>query len=438
MKRKRCSLVDIIEELLEEKDKVRKLEHDLNLVGGQDCYNLLREGLASAPSPSPSPSAAAAAAEAALNSVVDLAWEKLHTGHWKDVDVAWRDAYALAQLAYASRQEGGESLKRLDRALLLGGPLFRKEIFKAVDSLALLHVDGGVGDDENRAKDRVRAVSTYPPQFSLVPPLPSSPSPSKSSPADVRTQRHCHLVETTSLPSLEEFLVKYFLPEEPVVIKGGIDHWRAFGKWGDLNYLKDLAGDRTIPVELGRDYLHDPNWGQKLMTLREFVDEFVCENEAGEEEKKKKKKKKIGYLAQHELFSQLPFLRDDIVVPDFVNLGQGELVATNAWFGPANTTSPFHYDPHHNLLAQVIGHKYLRIASPSQSACLYPYKEGLNKNSSSVNVDEPDVRGLHPLYKNLEFKECFLEPGDMLYLPPKWWHFVRSLSISFSVSFWWS
>ena len=27
--------------------------------------------------------------------------------------------------------------------------------------------------------------------------------------------------------------------------------------------------------------------------------------------------------------------------------------------------------------------------------------------------------------------------GDMLYIPPKWWHHVRSLDVSFSVSFWW-
>ena len=28
--------------------------------------------------------------------VVQMAWERLHTGNWKDVPLAWRDAYALA------------------------------------------------------------------------------------------------------------------------------------------------------------------------------------------------------------------------------------------------------------------------------------------------------------------------------------------------------
>jgi ribosomal protein L16 Arg81 hydroxylase len=25
----------------------------------------------------------------------------------------------------------------------------------------------------------------------------------------------------------------------------------------------------------------------------------------------------------------------------------------------------------------------------------------------------------------------------MLYVPPGWWHYVRALTVSFSVSFWW-
>lgn len=37
----------------------------------------------------------------------------------------------------------------------------------------------------------------------------------------------------------------------------------------------------------------------------------------------------------------------------------------------------------------------------------------------------------------LPFQDVVLGPGQMLYIPPGWWHFVRSLSTSFSVSFWW-
>ncbi len=33
--------------------------------------------------------------------------------------------------------------------------------------------------------------------------------------------------------------------------------------------------------------------------------------------------------------------------------------------------------------------------------------------------------------------QCVLAPGECLYIPRHCWHYVRSLSPSFSVSFWW-
>lgn len=46
--------------------------------------------------------------------------------------------------------------------------------------------------------------------------------------------------------------------------------------------------------------------------------------------------------------------------------------------------TPLHFDPHHNLLAQVIGKKYIRIYPPEATADLSPYKEGHHTNASQV------------------------------------------------------
>lgn len=40
-------------------------------------------------------------------------------------------------------------------------------------------------------------------------------------------------------------------------------------------------------------------------------------------------------------------------------------------------------------------------------------------------------------FKKAEYVEGILEPGDGLFIPVGWWHYVRSLDVSFSVSFWW-
>lgn len=57
-------------------------------------------------------------------------------------------------------------------------------------------------------------------------------------------------MEKRSSLSLETFICDYFLMNSPVIIGGCIDHWPARTKWKDLEYLKKIAGDRTVPVEV--------------------------------------------------------------------------------------------------------------------------------------------------------------------------------------------
>ncbi len=33
--------------------------------------------------------------------------------------------------------------------------------------------------------------------------------------------------------------------------------------------------------------------------------------------------------------------------------------------------------------------------------------------------------------------DCVLEAGQMLFIPAGWWHYVKSTTVSFSVSYWW-
>ncbi|CAK9863977.1 unnamed protein product [Sphagnum jensenii] len=379
--------------------------------GGIMCAGLLAEACGGAKEEGP--------AEAAH----DMAWEQLHTGAWHSVPLVWRDAFSLSCLCLASHRQYArqldQALRYLDLGVMMGGPLFRSALDAAIVSFQdtvgnsdreehLIGLgaegyeeNGGLSDEEGK-----EAVLDCLPHGSL----------------------QYKFVEKQCNPSLEVFLCNYFLPGLPVIVTDAMSHWPALTKWNDFKYLQKIAGNRTIPVEVGEHYLAE-GWRQELMTLSQLMERWHTRLGCSSKEQL--------YLAQHPLFDQIPQLRSDIVIPDYCSVGGGELHSINAWLGPAGTITPLHHDPHHNFLAQVVGRKYVRLYSHQASECLYPYAEAMLCNSSQVDLNNPDNEQW-PEAQDLKFVDCILEEGQMLYIPPKWWHYVQSLSPSFSVSFWWT
>ena len=117
-------------------------------------------------------------------------------------------------------------------------------------------------------------------------------------------------------------------------------------------------------------------------------------------------------------------------------LHQDEDPEIHVWIGPGGTVSPAHTDKKHNVLCQVAGHKYVAVFPAEESAHLYPDPAPMLHNTSRVDLDAPDLEQF-PGVRQLRGQHTVLGPGEMLYIPPLVWHYVRSLEQSFSVSFWW-
>ncbi|CZR69211.1 uncharacterized protein PAC_19111 [Phialocephala subalpina] len=427
---------------------------------------------------------------ARLEDLINLATEKFYAFPFKDVPAGWRVLFRESSLLKVSalsvksvwsqsdqdkkssqlclglsETELDEIVKTIDTALIMAGPppsdAGQAEISTLFRILQNINDASSENDLDEPAAKRQKLNSrtspykaTFPQSTVFVPPI-SRPVPRIATLTFDRFEKHMQNPQSTALGP------------EPLIITGTLDHWPARNErpWNRPSYLmsKTIGGRRLVPIELGRSYV-DEGWGQKIISFREFMEQYILYiQEPGG--------LATGYLAQHDLFAQIPSLRQDIAVLDYCYTSpppahqssplaekhsmnpQLDEPLLNAWFGPAGTISPLHVDPYHNILTQVVGRKYIRLYAPRESTKLYARgveDGGVDmENTSALDIgvlagwdgtedEQLEAREKFPLFKQAEYVDCILEDGECLYIPVGWWHYVRSLSVSFSVSFWWN
>ena len=141
----------------------------------------------------------------------------------------------------------------------------------------------------------------------------------------------------------------------------------------------------------------------------------------------------LVYLAQNDAFEGL---YQDFEIPDFTSLGEGRLYNTMVWIGPYGCVSPLHYDPMDNALMQFVGTKRVMMYPPNSQ--VYAGADGNQYNTSPLNPESSLDISKYPLSADLPpVLECMLTPGDILYIPKTWWHYVRTVETSVSVNCWW-
>jgi hypothetical protein len=411
----------------------------------------------------------------------ELAYQKLHEVPYREVKTCWRRLYTDATLwkVVGLVDRGGELqntkgngeqgsdmdwldtvVKMLDMALILTGAPEREEVvelwFSALKSVASSSCAAEMEQGDNLARPTKRRKVSPNGGFTALPPRFPAVLPSPAHTLEYPIPR-------TKQMGMSSFQSKIsdISKHTPVIIEDALEYWPALDErpWSDPSYLLEqtLGGRRLVPVEVGKSYT-DEGWGQKIITFKEFMETYMLEQTpsttTGEAPQK-------GYLAQHDLFAQVPSLRADISIPDYCYCTPApsphltHIKATakleepllNAWFGPAGTVSPLHTDPYHNILAQVVGYKYVRLYAPGETLHLYPRSVDENgvdmSNTSQVDLDEAlrandddDFYERFPKFHDAPYVEGILAPGECLYIPVGWWHYIRSLTPSFSVSFW--
>ncbi|XP_070980031.1 HSPB1-associated protein 1 homolog isoform X1 [Oncorhynchus clarkii lewisi] len=138
------------------------------------------------------------------------------------------------------------------------------------------------------------------------------------------------------------------------------------------------------------------------------------------------------------LLQEKPSMFEDVVWSQFGFPGRNGRDST-LWIGTEGANTPCHLDSYgYNLVLQVQGRKRWHLFPPADTSCLYPSRIPYEESSvfSQVDVLQPDLQRF-PAFRHARAYTVTLQPGQVLFVPRHWWHYVESVDpITVSVNSW--
>lgn len=214
-----------------------------------------------------------------------------------------------------------------------------------------------------------------------------------------------------------DFDARYRAPCRPVIASGALAGWKALDwtpEWFNARY-GDIESHASVQLpQTGVVYQQTEKAHRQTLKVRELVQMMQCGTSC--------------YLDQADV-GHFPGLLEGSPVPSLVPAGRHFV---NLWIG-ARTRSGLHYDPMDNCLLQLHGSKVAILAAPADRRNLYPFADNVAK--SRIDPEAPDAARF-PRVQEATLFTGELAPGDLLYIPRGWWHFLRAPASSISLNLW--
>lgn len=227
-------------------------------------------------------------------------------------------------------------------------------------------------------------------------------------------------IERVSTISKKDFLEKYFKKQKPVVIEKLTEDWAAYEKW-HLNYIKKVAGDKTVPLYDDRPVTHEDGFNQAHATMK--MADYIDLLQSGPTNYR---------IFLYNIMKEVPLLQKDFKWP---NLGL-KLVKQlpMLFFGGTDSKVFMHFDiDYSNILHfHFHGEKQCILFEPTQTQYLYKVPHALIARED-IDFDNPDF-DKWPALERAKGYICKLKHGEMLYMPEGYWHYMKYLTPSFSMS----
>ncbi|XP_017767708.1 PREDICTED: HSPB1-associated protein 1 [Eufriesea mexicana] len=227
--------------------------------------------------------------------------------------------------------------------------------------------------------------------------------------------------------------------KEPVIfqqilrnVKG--ECWKLF-EW-NLSELAEKFGDIKLPFRVGYNARSmSPQWEINCSTVSMTLTEFIQNINLSENDKK-------WYYFDYKYMQE--WFKNKLEIINSINWRIFGIDKTGddstIWIGSKGAHTNCHQDSYGcNLIAQIHGRKQWLLFPPSSSNFLQPTRIPYEESTvySKYNFFCPTKEDEINILKIQDTaKLVTLEPGDILFVPPGWWHYVESLDFTISVNIW--
>jgi len=219
----------------------------------------------------------------------------------------------------------------------------------------------------------------------------------------------------------DDFINNYLKPRKPLVIREATQSWPALKKW-TFEYLKETVGDQMVPLydSAKADPSKPINASAAEMKFGDYIDLI-------------QKEPTDLRIFLFDPIKHAPKLLDDYRSP--TDLMGGFLDKySNMFFGGAGSITFLHFDIDlaHIFHTHFNGRKHVILFDNKWSERLYqiPFATYALED---YDIETPDYNK-YPALDGVEGQEIILEHGDTLFMPTGYWHWMKYLDGSFSIS----
>jgi hypothetical protein len=221
--------------------------------------------------------------------------------------------------------------------------------------------------------------------------------------------------------SREDFVNNYLKPHKPLIIRKATESWPALQKW-TFDYLKETVGDVVVPLydSSKADPSKPINASAAEMKFGDYIDLI-------------QKEPTDLRIFLFDPIKYAPKLLEDYRSP--TDLIGGFLDKyPNMFFGGKGSVTFLHYDIDlaHIFHTHFNGRKQVILFDNKWSERLYciPFATYALED---YDIEKPDFAKF-PALDGVEGQQAILDHGDTLFMPTGFWHWMKYLDGSFSIS----